>query len=155
MSRSGYVEDWDFDGTNNVWRGAVASAMRGKRGQAFLREMRDAMDAMPNKRLIEERLVTDSGEVCAMGTVCARRGLDVSDIDPEDYERVADRIGLSRAMVQEIAYHNDEGGFYNYRERRGETPEERWVRMRAWVEKQIVNPTPAIPEHSETREVGR
>lgn len=147
MSRSGYSDD--YSGAElAMWRGAVASALRGKRGQAFLREMRDAMEAMPNKRLIEESLVTVGGEVCAMGTVCARRGLDVSDLDPEDYEGVANRLGLSRAMVQEIAYMNDEDG-YLWRERRNETPEERWIRMHGWVEKHIAAlPTPSESEPS-------
>jgi hypothetical protein len=46
MSRSGYSDDhseWDLI----RWRGAVASAIRGKRGQAFLRELLVALDAMP------------------------------------------------------------------------------------------------------------
>jgi hypothetical protein len=38
------------------WRGAVASAIRGGRGQAFLREMLAAMDAMPVKRLVANEL---------------------------------------------------------------------------------------------------
>lgn len=48
MSRSGYSND----GENiAMWRGQVASAIRGKRGQAFLRELVEALDAMPEKRL--------------------------------------------------------------------------------------------------------
>lgn len=46
MSRSGYSDDidqWDLI----CWRGAVASAIRGKRGQAFLLEMWKAMTALP------------------------------------------------------------------------------------------------------------
>jgi hypothetical protein len=45
MSRSGYSDDLDPLALGR-WRGRVASAMRGKRGQAFLREMLAAMDAM-------------------------------------------------------------------------------------------------------------
>jgi hypothetical protein len=43
MSRSGYVDDVDQKDLA-MYRGAVASAIRGKRGQALLREMREAMD---------------------------------------------------------------------------------------------------------------
>ena len=46
MSRSGYGDDigqWDLI----RWRGAVQSAMCGKRGQAFLKEMLAALDALP------------------------------------------------------------------------------------------------------------
>jgi hypothetical protein len=45
MSRSGYSDD--CSGRELVlWRGAVASALRGRRGQAFLRELVDALDAV-------------------------------------------------------------------------------------------------------------
>ncbi len=56
MSRSGYSEDGD-QWQMIKWRGAVASAFRGRRGQAFLREMRDALDALPVKRLLRDELV--------------------------------------------------------------------------------------------------
>jgi hypothetical protein len=50
MGRAGYSED--CDGWALIrWRGAVTSAIRGKRGQAFLREMLDALDALPVKRI--------------------------------------------------------------------------------------------------------
>ena len=123
MSRSGYSEDldeWDLI----RWRGAVAKAIRGKRGQAFLREMLAALDAMPEKRLIAAELVTETGEVCAMGAVCRARGLDVSDLDADDYSSVAPRVGLAEAMVREIACENDDD--------LRETAEQRWTRMRAW-----------------------
>ena len=45
MSRSGYSDD-DEDGRLAMWRGAVQSAIRGKRGQAALRELLTALDAM-------------------------------------------------------------------------------------------------------------
>jgi hypothetical protein len=87
-----------------------------------------ALDAMPSKRLVSQDLVTADGDVCAMGCVLAKRGADVSNVDPEDYEAVAAVTGLAEAMVREIAYENDE---------RNETPEHRWTRMRAWTVRQI------------------
>jgi hypothetical protein len=33
MSRSGYIDE-DYDNTGGLWRGAVMTAIRGKRGQA-------------------------------------------------------------------------------------------------------------------------
>jgi hypothetical protein len=127
MSRSGYSDD--CDGWDLIrWRGAVKSALRGKRGQSFLREMAAALDAMPKKRLIESALVREDGEVCAMGAVCKARGLDVSGIDPYDSPVVAGRVGLAHAMVAEIASINDDD--FGWKE---ETPEDRWMRMRAWV----------------------
>jgi len=130
MSRSGYHDDcegWDLI----RWRGAVKSAIRGKRGQEFLREMIAALDAMPEKVLIAKELITPTGDVCAMGAVAKQRGLDVKEVDPEEREEVAKALNLSPAMVSEIAYLNDEWLW-------DETPQQRWIRMRAWAEKQLV-----------------
>lgn len=127
MSRSGYSDDYDMNWANIRWRGAVASALRGKRGQAFLREMRDALDAMPEKRLIAHEIVSPTG-CCAIGAVALRRGLDVTRLDPEDRKGVAATFGIAEAMAGEIAYMNDEAAYY------ADTPEKRWLRMREWVE---------------------
>jgi len=126
MSRSNYSEDidqWDLI----RWRGAVNSAIKGKRGQKLLRDMADALDAMPTKRLIEGELVTAQGEVCALGAVACKRRVDVSGVNPEDSETVAAIFDISDALAREIAYENDEGGWQ-------ETPEKRWERVRKWVE---------------------
>lgn len=132
MSRSGYSEDnGDFDElARGRWRGMVASSIRGKRGQAFLREMLGALDAMPEKRLIGHDLVRE-GEVCAIGTVGLKRGLEMSEIDVEDYDYISGLFGIAAPLVQEIEYENDEGGRHN------ETPEQRWVRIRSWVARLI------------------
>jgi len=96
MSRSGYVDDMSDEWAAIRYRGAVSSAVRGKRGQAFLREMLAALDAMPEKRLAAgalvfdgqpdipwnpypeedvivggDQLVTGRGEVVHIGDVCA------------------------------------------------------------------------------------
>lgn len=162
MSRAGYSDDYGDDDPLALgrWRAAVKSAMQGKRGQAFLREALAALDAMPDKRLIAGDLVIDGsqhpntyfdakfivgadelcdirgnpapvGSCCLLGAVAKSRQMDVSDMDPYDIESVAPAFGLADAMTREIVYWNDEGGRYD------ETPEQRWARMRAWVEKQI------------------
>ena len=128
MSRSGYVDDCE---TINLYRASVANALRGKRGQAFLKEMAAAMDAMEEKVLIADDLVTEEGDVCAIATVARARKMDVSKLDPEDPESIAKVFGIARCMAAEIEYMNDEWGPYT------ETPEERWTRMRKWVDKQI------------------
>jgi hypothetical protein len=132
MSRSGYNDDCDDDEKIGLYRQAVDRSIRGKRGQAFLREMAAAMDAMPAKELIAEQLVSDSGEVCAIGAVCQARGLDVSDVDYEENpEAVAEAVGIATALAAEIQYWNDEGSW------KPETPAERWQRMRKWVAENI------------------
>lgn len=158
MSRAGYSDDCDDQLALGRWRAAVNSAMRGKRGQAFLREALAALDAMPDKRLIREHLVFDGwqgpwrggevivggdvltdrtgtempmGSVCLLGAVGKARGLDMTALDPDDMETVAPAFGIADAMAREIVYWNDEGGYY------GETPEQRWQRMRKWVAAQV------------------
>jgi hypothetical protein len=129
MSRSGYTEDYDEQINWINWRGAVKSAIRGKRGQAFLYEMLQAMAALPEHKLIASELECD-GAVCAIGAVGKARGLDMSQLDPEDYHTVAGKFGIAEALAQEIVYLNDD--FY-----RNETPESRFERMRKWIESEI------------------
>lgn len=128
MSRSGYSDDYDY---MNLYRATVERTIKGKRGQAFLKELATVLDTMSEKRLIPSELITDSGEVCAIGSVCKARRLDIKNIDVCDFESVGNLVGIARSLVSEIEFHNDEGG------RHDESPEQRWVRMREWVEEQI------------------
>lgn len=129
MSRSGYDEDYD-QGLHAMYLGQLRSAMRGKRGQQFFRDLVAALDAMPEKRLIKEELQCPDG-MCAMGAVGAHRGLDLKDVDPLDPEWVGGKLNIARQLAQETAYENDEAGIYS------ETPEHRWCRMRRWAEANI------------------
>ncbi len=128
MSRSGYVDEMDDQWTLIRWRGAVASAIRGRRGQAFLKEMLAALDALPEKRLIKEELQVD-GEVCAIGAVGRARGIDMVNIDAHDRDMVASAFGIPYTLACEIAYENDEGNGYWSKE----TPEQRFTRVRTWI----------------------
>lgn len=125
MSRSGYTDDCDDDWALIRWRGAVASALRGRRGQAFLSEALAALDALPEKELIPHELIK-GGEVCALGAVGRSRGADMSGVDPEDHESVAAKFAIPHALACEIMWENDEGGW-------NETPQGRWWRMRRWI----------------------
>ncbi|WP_052223899.1 hypothetical protein [Comamonas testosteroni] len=109
MSRSGYTDDYDEDGTGGLWRGAVARAIKGKRGQAALRETLAALESMPQKVLIGESLVTADGEFCTLGALGSARGLDMRAVDPDDWDAVAALFDIAPAMVREIVYENDEG----------------------------------------------
>ena len=131
MSRSGYVECMDDILAFGRYRAQVRSAIKGKRGQAFLRELAAAMDAMPEKVLIQGYLIDPAGDCCTIGVVCKQRGLDVSGVDPEVPAQVAVLIGVARQLAAEIEFENDEGG------PNGETPENRWLRMRRWVESEL------------------
>lgn len=56
MSRAGYCDDLDDPLEHGRWRAQVRSATRGKRGQKLLRDLLDALDAMPEKRLVKDVL---------------------------------------------------------------------------------------------------
>ena len=155
MSRSGYTDDCEGIA---MWRGQVASAIRGKRGQKLLKELLAALDAMPEKRL--EREVFDDGAipagdavvdggVCALGALCRQKGLDVTGLDPEDSEAaewLAGKLDVAHQLTREIIYMNDEAGRHRFDPKTNEwvreTPEERWQRMRDWVAAQIKDEAP-------------
>lgn len=167
MSRSGYIED---DGEDVLamgrWRGAVASAIRGKNGQAFLKELLAALDAMPRRELISQELKVE-GQFCALGVLGDKRGVPLESLDPEDYEAVASAFKINEKIVQEIVYLNDEHcddwmwveieicgpmrPWYpewgqhtkTYRAPDPAAPARRWAYMREWVAKQI-EATPGV-----------
>lgn len=157
MSRSGYSDDYDEDGTGGLWRGAVERAIRGKRGQAMLRELAAALDAMPEKALAADSLVTADGEFCTLGALGHARGIDMKPLDPEDWNAVAKAFDIAPAMVREIVYENDESidpyvwadveicgpmrPCQRHKRRvcvnRERTAERRWEHMRKWVAQNI------------------
>lgn len=163
MSRSGYSDDYGDDDPLAMgrWRGAVNSAIRGKRGQAALREILAALDAMPSKWLAAESLVTEEGEFCTLGVLGAKRGIPLETLDPEDPEAVAEAFGIAPALVREIVYLNDEhvdeyewvevegppNRFYGRHQPSArvhikDAGERRWKYMRGWVASQITEAAP-------------
>lgn len=137
MSRSGYSDDCD-GAELNLWRGAVNMGIKGKRGQAFLREALAALDAMPEKRLTTDSLHEPAtGEFCTLGVVGAARGMDLKPLEYADREPIAKAFGISAALAAEIMFENDDYDNWGGRPR---TPEQRWGAMRAWVERNITKP---------------
>ncbi len=132
MSRSGYNDEgdnWDMI----RWRGAVHSAIRGKRGQAFLRELLAAMDALPVKELIAGEL-EEHGQVCALGAVGKARGYDMHaegwDLDGNTMAMV---FGIPSSLAAEIMFINDDDFGYNT-----QTPAWRFYQVKCWAERQLV-----------------
>jgi hypothetical protein len=137
MSRHGFGDDGP-ESQEEQWayicyRGAVTSAIRGKKGQTFLKEMLAALDAMPVKELIAEELVQE-GSFCALGVVGHKRGLDLEDIDPEDIESCAGAFGINEKLCREIVYVNDKGVWWNA------TPRRRYEEVRGWLLENIKDP---------------
>ncbi|MDE2232561.1 MAG: hypothetical protein KGJ90_00315 [Patescibacteria group bacterium] len=149
MSRSGYTDE-DYDGQLAMWRGQVANSIRGKRGQKMLRDLLTALDSMPEKQLISGHLENSEG-VCALGALGQYRHIDMSNCEKlidiygycEDFEMLAELLSkafdITPQLAREIQYLNDE--FYDFTwedgKRRNYTPEERWQKMRAWVQSKI------------------
>lgn len=75
------------------------------------------------------------GDVCALGALGRVRGLDMSELDPDEPEGVASAFDIASPLAREIVYINDECGYR-------ETPEQKWTRMRAWVASQIIAEQP-------------
>lgn len=144
MSRSGYVEDCgDYDESQwqlIMYRGAVASAIRGQRGQQILIDLVRALDAMPERRLARRTFNTECG-ACALGAVAQQRGVDLSDLEPpkervmrgEEVDQVntvelAKRLDIAESMAKEVMWENDDNfddsplGQYD-----------RWSHMRTWA----------------------
>lgn len=150
MSRHGYsdeLDQWDLI----KWRGQVASAMRGKRGQKLLVDLVKALDAMTEKALIAGKLVTVDAEVCALGAVGQLRGIEMPTVDKngDEYEgddfdsyEMADLFDVAHQLAAEVMWQNDEGG-RDHKVVDGrwqycpETPQERWQRVRAWAMRHI------------------
>lgn len=139
MSRSGYSDDCENIG---LYRGRVEASIRGVWGQAFLRDMASALDAMPVKELYANVLVQDEQHVCAIGAVALARRVDVSGLDIYDADEVSKTFGIAPCMAREIAYENDERGPW----RKEETPAERWTRMRKWVADNLRESHRACPD---------
>lgn len=132
MSRSGYSEDCENLG---LYRGTVARAAAGKRGQVFFRDLVAALDAMPVKRLVEG-VIEAEGEVCALGALGRHRGADMNLLSVSNKDGLGEAFDIARQLAAEAMYENDEGNY------RPETPEQRWERVRKWAAGQIREATP-------------
>lgn len=140
MSRSGYSDDCENLG---LYRQAVDRAIAGKRGQAFLRELAQTLDAMPVKELARDTFGKVDGPVCTLGAVAAARKMDMSRLDAECRERLGEHFGIARSLACEIMFENDEHDTWSW-SAKNETPAERWKRMREWVEEHLIPPSPEV-----------
>lgn len=152
MSRFEGDGDEPFPGAWWLYEANVRRSFSGRAGQERLREIREALLALPEKRLISRRLADEGGGVCAIGALALKRGTDAgedravvvdrlarkiteetADWDSWEVEEqtlgVASELGVKRTMAIEIGYTNDEP--YD------ETPEYRYERVLAWVESLI------------------
>lgn len=152
MSRSGFSECDGDEGENLAagrWQAQVASATRGKRGQKFFRDLVAALDAMPEKKLVANELVTGEGEVCALGALAQYRKVDIAALeigsgDPDDdwedsdWAALVGAFDVAEQLTRETMYMNDECCSGN--------EVERWNRVRSWAARQIRLTNEELPE---------
>lgn len=142
MSRSGYTDHIDDPLAYGRWRQAVNRALNGKRGQALLRDLIEALDSMEDKRLYPGSFATADGEFCTLGVLGAHRGTNMDDLGDEDEcdpELVGQRFGIAQSMAAEIMYMNDEYAVDEWK----------------WITVEICGPVrPHFPEHGKhTKEI--
>jgi hypothetical protein len=133
MSRSGYTDESDGNAIY-LWRANIDRATRGKRGQKFFRDLVAALDAMPEKRLINGDLEGTGGSVCALGALRVAKGLELTPaLRDSDWDSLGEAFDVAPMLAQEVMYWNDERVWRN-----DETPEARWQRMRDWAAEQVL-----------------
>lgn len=136
--------DNDGEGTPyGLWRNILNRAMYDKRGQAALRELEQALLALPQQRLIAGELC-DRQDVCVVGALGLHRlmrgGLTVEqaleelphgiDTDHEIAWYGERELKLTQTLAWELGRINDE-------QFQALTPEARYERMLGWVRMQI------------------
>jgi hypothetical protein len=129
--RINYTDDEDFAGQGELRQANCERSLRGKQGQEELRELREALLALPEKRLICGLLANDEGGVCAVGAYAKRKGLDLSKYDPEDE---TDFVGIEAGMPKLVAWKVVEMNDIQFDHL---TAEQRYERMLVWVESKL------------------
>lgn len=138
MSRSGYIEPCDSEeyAKVNLWRGAVRRAALGKRGQKAIQDLADALDAMPEKRLVAGLFKTSEGAHCALGALASHRDEPLERLagdnpDALDYcfDEIASVLDIAPSLAAEIMFLNDEQDH--------STDEDRWKYIRRWCERAL------------------
>lgn len=119
------------------WDHNLHQTIRGKKGQALLRDLERALVEMPEKRLIADDLVSETGECCTVGALCAYRkskaeglsfrqaALALPNIDTQE---LGEREGLSSPLAWFLVYQNDDS--YEFGRL---SPEDRYTQVLAWV----------------------
>lgn len=162
MSR---IEERDCDDTRSflyscAFTNNMRQAVAGRKGQRVLQELEEALLALPEKRLghgvfSKTTLVAGPtgapevrGEVCALGALAVHRkvkegkpravalvecNLEVTDDEDDGGQEMIQQAASALGIVDPLAYaiveRNDEYG--------GETPEETYTKVLAWVQKKI------------------
>jgi hypothetical protein len=170
--RIGYSEDEDYPGQFELWQANCRRSLQGKAGQAALRELEAALLAMPEKRLIANKMIDADGDVCAIGALAKHKGRDLiaetkaqladigidrfddDEIDGDgEMEEIGMELGMPRLVAWKVVCKNDVEIDGHYETLPGParwhgdrpqmyvpvTPEVRYQKMLAWVQRQILS----------------
>ena len=123
--RIGYSEDEDYPGQFGLWQGNCQRSLKGKAGQAALRELEAALLALPDKRLIAHKLIDRDGDVCSIGALAKYKGRDLvaetrgqladvgidhfdDEIDGDgEMEEIGMELGMPRLVAWKVVELND------------------------------------------------
>jgi len=156
VSRFNGDEDYpEYNNAWDLWNASVNRHLGGAKGQQALRDLRAALLALPEPRLIEGRLADERGCVCTVGALALHRRTTAGEprekvlsdlaslIKPDERWNEIDAyeseertiqcgrdIGLKMTMAVTLAARNDDIS-------RDETPEQRFERVLAWVNERI------------------
>lgn len=163
MGRSGYTDYDDCADAADMlrmyaWNANVRRHIAGRKGQAFMWELYQALEDLPEKVLIQGGLVDQDGTCCALGAVARYRKMEVPEEfritpeeEPDEYEfqeAMGPLFGIRDMMAREVMYANDECDDWRLMDgtkllslpweqretpTRYDNPHERWQRMREWV----------------------
>jgi hypothetical protein len=149
---------------DGLWYGRYNRAMNGPTGLKRLEETRDALRALPEPKLIADKMA-DGGQVCFVGALAAKRLAERSGLSwPEAVKELAERTGRAAEDyygdeeqtlfdTSEVAQGLDipwtvawEWGVLNDSTWANLTPEERFIEALKWVERKIAeHPTRQSP----------
>lgn len=147
MSR--FVPNEDGDALDaGRWEKNLRASLEGKRGQRALRELREALLALPEPRLVRGLFTTAEGECCTLGALAAYRkaraeGVTITEaakalheaVDPEEgdfHTEEGVKAGMSRTMAWHLGYQNDDAWEWGKA-----SPERRFEGVLGWVCNQI------------------
>lgn len=149
--RLNICEDEDFPNQAYLWEANQRRSLKGKKGQAALRELEAALLALPEPRLIADEFENAQGEVCALGALARFKGkenpktADVlihDEVYNEYYDdgylmegaglELAASMDVPRMVALAIIYHNDDSW-------QPLTPEQRYDRVLAWTRRQLAS----------------
>lgn len=144
--RISYSDEEDFPGQFDLWQANCMRSIKGKKGQAALHELEQALLALPEKRLIQGELKDEEGGVCAIGALAQYRNHEPRADPWYEMEQVGMELGLPEMVAWRIVALNDADLDFRWERLPGNgfkrveiTPEERYeavlARVQRWLGK--------------------